>query len=189
MSMDVNLAHDWIPSKVAQSIGVPFPCTECDFVADSKNKLAVHLFNAHATGKVVRKYVDTNYRMVCLQNFGARHSTMYHIQDDSRRCRFAIFATCAPLNAEVTSELDKQDAAELRGLRKRGLSHRAALTKAVRLAGPLSHAAHLVGVDHRTLLKRQTAQQRTNPTTQIKRPSGIREAFRRPPGTACKTYC
>ena len=91
--------------------------------------------------------------MFCLQDFGSRQRTIQHIEESSKRCRLALLPICRPLDNEYINQLDKRDAAELKRLRKLGQNHSIGLVRAMRLPGPLTQVADMVGIDHKQLLR------------------------------------
>jgi len=150
----VKLAlQEWSPSKVASAIGTNHPCELCDYISDSKHKLALHLFNQHQTGRLLGNYIDTECCLICLPFFGSRQKTIVHVQESSKRCRLAILETLKMLSLDVFAALDKVDAADLRRRAKLGYNHRTALSRFSRLQDPHSHVAMDRGIHHRTLLK------------------------------------
>ena len=140
-------------TKVVADIGARFSCPECEYVGVSKHQLAQHRFKVHQVKRVVRSYIDTKFCMFCLQDFSSRQRTIQHIEEGSKRCRLALLTTCRPLENEYIDQLDKRDAAELRRLKKLGHNHRTVLVKVMRLPGPLTQVADMVGIDHKQLLR------------------------------------
>ena len=144
-------------AKRLYELDIQFRCGQCEYVASSRQQLALHAFRVHGYHRGARARIDTEYCPVCLQLFHARERVICHVEEKSARCKFVLMHTFKALPANTVADLDARDAADSRLLRNKGRRRHHADAVTSRLHGPLCRAAFVAGVSHASLLRAKGA--------------------------------
>ena len=76
-----------------------------------------------------------------------------HLEEKSIRCRIDVRNTFNKLPQGIAAELDARDAADARQLARKGRRRHHSESFVVRMQGPLSWAAEVASLSHKSLLK------------------------------------
>ena len=101
----------------------------------------------------MREYVDTDVCSVCLQHFRSQMKVVSHLEEKSRRCRAGIATCFRPLLDDQTNACDAADADKARALVRIGRRRHYSKAPVSRMCGPLTRAAYVAGLSHKSLLR------------------------------------
>ena len=148
----VNSKAAWGVTPTMAAVDREFVCSECHVSFASRQARAVHCLKAHAQSECVSRYLDGSHCFFCMQDFGSRFAATAHL-DKSVRCRIATITMLDPLPQGEVDRLNAKEAQRMRHIRSQGLTRWHSASGTLRLEGPLSLAAHKLGLSHKSLLR------------------------------------
>ena len=115
-----------------------FQCDECESTFSSSQSLSVHMFRAHGTKNMFRRYVgNETHCIVCMKMFWTRERVVNHVRYRSNVCKEYHLQFAPYFSQEQADQYDAVEAKSNRDLQHSGHRRHKAQKPCVQLHGPM----------------------------------------------------